>query len=241
MKSDSIIIYTDGSSLGNPGHGGFGVVIVLQNENKVIELGGYEPKTTNNKMELTAILTALTYLKQKKVSPDTKIVIHTDSSYAINGITKWIFGWQKNNWITSTKSAVLNSELWKQFPPLTTYFKNLKFQHVRGHAGIYGNERCDTIATLFSSKTPIKLFNGKLSDYDQEILSIRSNPIASEKTAKKKSNEKAYSYVSLLDHIVKTHSTWDDCKARVHGKPAKYQKVFSKAEETELINKWKTL
>lgn len=244
MKSHSeksIIIYTDGSSLGNPGHGGFGCVIVFQVENKVIELGGYEPKTTNNKMELTAILTALQFLKKDNVSPDTEIVIHTDSSYAINGITKWIFGWQKNNWITSTKSAVLNSELWKQFPPLTTYFKKLSFVHVRGHAGVWGNERCDTIATSFSSKTPIELFNGKLSDYHPEILSTKQSSTVEKKKSKTKSTEKAYAYVSLLNGKVETHSTWEQCKARVHGKPAKYQKVFSESEQSELIKKWKTL
>jgi ribonuclease HI len=251
---NSVIIYTDGSSLGNPGPGGYGCVIVFQSENKVIEFGGYDPKTTNNKMELTAIVTALNYLKGyflntvphpnpplHKGGENTLITIYTDSSYAINGITKWMFGWQKNNWITSTKTPVLNEELWKQFPPLTTYFKNLSFVHVRGHAGVWGNERCDTIATSFSRKTPISLFNGKLSDYDQEILSTKQNTAGEKKKLKTKSTEKAYSYVSLLSGKVEIHSTWEQCKARVHGKPAKYQKVFSKTEEHELIKKWKTL
>ena len=240
-EGNTIIIYTDGSSLGNPGPGGYGCIIVFQSDNSVIELGGYELKTTNNKMELTAILTALSTLKKNNVSPDIEIVIHTDSSYAINGITKWMFGWMKNNWITSTKTPVLNEELWKQFPPLTTYFKKLSFIHVRGHAGVWGNERCDTIATSFSRKTSIELFNGKLSDYDQEILSTKQNTTVEKKKSKTKSTEKAYAYVSLLNGKVEIHSTWEQCKARVHGKPAKYQKVFSKTEETQLIKKWKTL
>jgi ribonuclease HI len=240
-KGNTIIIYTDGSSLGNPGPGGYGCVIVFQDKELVVELGAYANATTNNKMELTAILTALEYLGKNNVSSNTEIVIHTDSSYAINGITKWIFGWQKNNWMTSTKTPVLNSELWEQLVVLKNYFKNLTFKHVRGHAGIWGNERCDIIATSFSRKTPIELFKGKLLGYSQDILSTKQSTTVEKKKQKTKSTEKAYSYVSLLNGKIETHSTWEQCKALVHGKPAKYQKVFSKTEENELIKKWKTL
>ncbi len=258
MKSHSIIIYTDGSSLGNPGPGGFGCVIVFQEKDHVVELGGYARETTNNKMELTAIITALEYLKNHHVSADTKIVIHTDSSYAINGITKWVFGWQKNNWVTSTKSPVLNSELWKQFVPLTKYFSAITFDHVRGHAGVWGNERCDMIATSFASKKTIELFNGKLSRYDDRILSKQIQSVSSskktltiavstnrkviskkaEKSTYGKGSGKAHSYVAQVNGKVYTFEDWDSCKAAVYGRSAKYKKVFSAAEEKKLIQEW---
>lgn len=250
MKSgspNSIIIYTDGSSLGNPGPGGFGCVIVLLEKETVVELGGKANETTNNKMELTAILKSLEYLKDHNVSPDTSIVIHTDSSYAINGLTKWVFGWQKNNWITSTKTPVLNSELWKQLVPVTSYFKKLKFDHVRGHAGIWGNERCDMIATSFASNKKIELFHGELLAYDPRVLSKdfseskhahKSNIEVSQKSKSGKTSGKAYSYVALVNGKIQTFSDWESCKAVVHGRSAKYKKVLSKQDEDALIKEW---
>lgn len=247
MKSDSIIIYTDGSSLGNPGPGGYGCVIVFQAKELVVELGGYDHSTTNNKMELTAIATALEYLKKHHVSHDVNIVIHTDSSYAINGITKWMFGWLKNNWITSTKTPVLNSEIWKQLIPLKNYFKKLSFEHVRGHSGIWGNERCDMIATSFASKTTIDLFHGKFIDYDPRILSsaVASNAgsaiSVSQKTKSTKNSGKAYSYVALVNGKIQTFKDWESCKAVVHGRSSKYKKALSKIEEDALIKEWSKL
>jgi ribonuclease HI len=265
---NSIIIYTDGSSLGNPGPGGYGCVIVFQEFGEVVELGGYARETTNNKMELTAIIKALEYVQKHllntvphpnpplhKGGKHTNIVIHTDSSYAINGITKWIFGWQKNNWITSTKTPVLNSEIWKQLIPLKNHFKNLSFEHVKGHSGIWGNERCDMIATSFASKTNINLFHGKLTDYDSRILDktvsyskkyptltlpyIRERVIqVSQKTKPIKKSGKAYSYVAQVNGNVYTFEDWDSCKAAVYGRSAKYKKVFSEQEEQILKKEW---
>ena len=256
MKSHSIIIYTDGSSLGNPGPGGYGCVIVFQEKGLVVELGAHARATTNNKMELTAIVTALDYLKQHRVSPDSHIVIHTDSSYAINGITKWVFGWLKNNWVTVAKSPVLNSEIWKQLVPLKNNFKNVIFEHVKGHSGIWGNERCDMIATSFAANMSIDLFHGKLSEYDDRILSKQQQPTSSAKkqgsisvssTPKSSSSEKgkygkgsgkAYSYVAQVNGKVYTFEDWDSCKAAVYGRSAKYKKVFSAQEERELKREW---
>lgn len=247
MKSHSIIIYTDGSSLGNPGPGGYGCVLVFLESDRVVELGGYAHETTNNKMELTAIITALNYLKKNHVSPDTKIVIHTDSSYAINGITKWIFGWIKNNWITSTKAPVLNAELWKELMQLTQYFKNINFDHVRGHAGIWGNERCDMIATSFSSKKSIDLFNGELLAYDPRVLAKsfsdakkrhHHEEVPVSQKNKTKNSGKAYSYVALVNGKIQVFSDWESCKAVVHGRSAKYKKALSQQDEDALIREW---
>lgn len=250
ISDTTIIIYTDGSSLGNPGPGGFGCVIVFQENDKVVELGGHAKSTTNNKMELTAIMKSLEYLKHHHVSQDAHIVIHTDSSYAINGITKWVFGWQKNNWITSSKSPVLNSELWKELVPLKNHFKKLSFEHVRGHSGIWGNERCDMIATSFAGNKSIDLFSGKLSGYDERVLlkqkttnlSGPSTISVSQKTKEKgkygKGSGKAYSYVAQVNGKVYSFEDWESCKSAVYGRSAKYKKVFSKAEEDILRKEW---
>ncbi len=212
-------------------------MIVFQDKGEVIEIGGYAKETTNNKMELTAIKTALELLRHKKVSPDTPIVIHTDSSYAINGITKWTKGWMRSGWVTQQKTDVLNAELWKPLAELERHFTKLKFEHVRGHAGVWGNERCDQIATTFATGSKPALFHGKLSGYDVRILS-RDVSMKPSKSGSSKKSGPAHSYVSLLDGVVKTHKTWDACKARVHGKPAKYQKVFSADEEKKLVTEW---
>jgi len=96
MNKDEIIIYTDGSSLGNPGSGGWGSVVIVLDE-KVVELGGKEKQSTNNRMEMTAAIEALRLVQERKIKAKT-INVHTDSAYLLNGITIWIFSWIKNNW-----------------------------------------------------------------------------------------------------------------------------------------------
>lgn len=247
QNSENILIYTDGSSLGNPGPGGYGCVIVFQDREQVIELGDRNEKTTNNKMELTAIIQSLHFLKKQDVSPQAKIVIRTDSSYAINGITRWIFGWIKNNWKTSTKTEVLNSDLWKELFDIKNYFQFIQFEHVRGHSGIWGNERCDMIATSFAAKNPIELFDGSAKDYYPEIHSTETikktytqysgTTISTKKNTDTKS-KKAYSYVALVNGNIQTFRDWESCKKVVHGRSSKYKKVLSEQEEKKLIKEW---
>ncbi|MBA4319012.1 MAG: ribonuclease HI, partial [Flavobacterium sp.] len=104
---DKIIIFSDGSSRGNPGPGGWGAII--SRKGKVIELGGGDKHTTNNRMELLAVINAL----GSPASQLSEIILNTDSSYVINGITKWVYGWQKNSWINSQKEEVANRDLWE--------------------------------------------------------------------------------------------------------------------------------
>lgn len=242
-NTPEIIIYTDGSSLGNPGPGGYGCVIVFQDNRQVQELGGGDRMTTNNKMELTAIIESLKYLKKQSISTDASIIIRTDSSYAINGITKWIHGWKKKNWITSTKQVVLNVGLWQQLDELCGYYRNITWEHVRGHVGIWGNERCDTIATSFSGGSPEKLYSGSLDQYNQNVLQV-SQGVSSKKpksSVSSKKTGKAYSYVSLVGGVIEIHSNWEECNRRVTGKNAKFKKVFSEQEEKKLIEEWNRL
>ncbi len=236
MKNKNIIsIFTDGSSLGNPGPGGWGAIVIF--DGKVKELGGEEKPTTNNRMELSAAIGALEFVG----NTDKQIVLHTDSSYVINGITKWVFGWRKNNWITSTKTEVINRDLWEKLSDVVVG-KKIEWKHVDGHVNVAGNERADRIAVSFAEGKPEKLFEGNFSEYGiPNILDISHDIRQKENRTKNRqhSGAKAYSYVSLVDGKIMTHQTWAECEARVKGKKAKYKKAISKEDENKIIGEWK--
>ena len=135
-----VVIYTDGACSGNPGPGGWGVVMRWQGREK--ELHGGEPLTTNNRMELTAAIQALEALTR----PST-VSLHTDSKYLLDGITKWIAGWQRNGWLTSAKKPVKNDDLWRRLVEAMSRHE-VTWLWVKGHAGDPGNERADELARL---------------------------------------------------------------------------------------------
>ena len=141
-KSESVVIYTDGGCHGNPGPGGWGVVVIADGEAK--EASGGEKLTTNNRMELTAAITALSIVFNTPSFSGHKIEINTDSQYVKNGITGWVAGWKKNGWKTSAKKDVLNKDLWEKLDELNTSVKPL-WKWVKGHAGVEYNERCDQL------------------------------------------------------------------------------------------------
>lgn len=149
-KNQIARIYTDGACSGNPGPGGWGVVVYLTN-GRVHELGGRDRQTTNNRMELQAAIAALQLLRDsQQVTP---VTLYTDSEYVKKGITQWISGWKKKKWKTSTGKAVVNQDLWQQLDELNTILTQqlpLTWEYVRGHAGDEGNERSDAIARAFS-------------------------------------------------------------------------------------------
>ena len=133
-----VFLYTDGACKGNPGPGGWGVVMIYGNHKK--ELSGFNENTTNNIMELTAAIKALEQLKEP-----CKVTITTDSIYVKNGITNWIHNWKKNGWKTSGKKTVKNKKLWKTLDQLNQRHK-INWQWVKGHSGHIENERCDELA-----------------------------------------------------------------------------------------------
>lgn len=237
-KKHPIVVYTDGSSRGNPGNGGWGTIMINEHENTVLEMGGSAAQTTNNKMELTAAIQALTQIKDKT----TEVIIHSDSAYVINGITKWVFGWEKNGWMTSQKEPVLNSDLWKKLMNATKHHEGkISWAKVKGHSGEALNERADAICTSFADGKPLDLFDGKYADYKAQIdaeAAHGSTKITSRKKTKHNTKE-AYSYVSFVDGVIKMDKDWATCEKRVKGKKgAQYKKVFSKEEEQELIALW---
>jgi ribonuclease HI len=158
---ENVIIYTDGSSRGNPGSGGWGAVI-FDREN-IKEMGGGEKKTTNNRMEMLAAIEALKYVSGNFA--DTKRVeVHTDSAYLIGGITVWIKNWQKNNWRTKDKREVLNKDLWEKLL-VETEKRKIEWKKVLGHSGHELNNRCDEIATGFADGKLVSLYKGPADSY----------------------------------------------------------------------------
>ena len=133
-----VVIYTDGACSGNPGRGGWGAVLRWNGTEK--ELHGGDPQTTNNRMELMAAISALEALNRP-----SQVRLHTDSKYLLDGITKWIAGWQRNGWRTSAKQPVKNADLWRRLTEATSRHE-VTWTWVKGHAGDPGNERADALA-----------------------------------------------------------------------------------------------
>jgi len=132
-------IFTDGACSGNPGPGGYGVVLRYGTREK--ELSGGDSSTTNNRMELLGVITGLAALKEP-----CQVTLTTDSKYVVDSITKgWVYNWKKNNWIKSDKKPALNVDLWEKLLPLLEKHK-VTFKWVKGHAGHPENERCDRLA-----------------------------------------------------------------------------------------------
>lgn len=138
-KFKTVEMFTDGACSGNPGPGGYGVILKYNGVEK--ELCGGEELTTNNRMELTAVIEGLKILKQP-----CNVSIQTDSKYVVDAITKgWLENWQKNNWRKADKKPVLNVDLWQQLVELLKVH-NVKFLWIKGHNGHPENERCDQLA-----------------------------------------------------------------------------------------------
>ena len=139
----TVFIYTDGACRNNPGRGGWGAILRFGSIEK--ELSGGEPMTTNNRMELSAVIAALSALKEPCI-----VNLTTDSQYVVNAIEKgWLEAWRKNGWRKSDKSRVLNVDLWEQLVALLE-IHNVSFIWVKGHNGHPYNERCDALATAFA-------------------------------------------------------------------------------------------
>ena len=139
MNIPNVEIYTDGACSGNPGAGGWGAVLLYEQHKK--ELYGNAKETTNNRMELTAVIEALKALKRP-----CNVTLYSDSKYVIDSINKdWVYKWEANNWIKSDRKPALNTDLWKELLALLELHR-VKFVWVKGHNGNEYNERCDELA-----------------------------------------------------------------------------------------------
>ncbi|MEI0563478.1 ribonuclease HI [Brachyspira pulli] len=159
MAMDNIIIYTDGGCRGNPGLGAWGAILISEKHNLRLEIGESEDNVTNNKMEMKAAIKALERLKNSH-----NIKLYSDSAYLINGMTKWIYSWQKNNWIKSDKKPVENKEYWLRLIELSSKH-NIEFIKVKGHSTNKENNRADEIVNILMDK---HIETGKTASYSEK-------------------------------------------------------------------------
>lgn len=138
-EKKEVIIYTDGACSGNPGPGGYAAILIYNGIEK--EIVGFEKDTTNNKMEMMAVLKGLESLKEP-----CKVILYSDSAYVVNSITnRWVYGWKKNNWIKSDKSKAKNIEIWENILNQLSIHE-VEFKKVKGHSDNEYNNRCDKLA-----------------------------------------------------------------------------------------------
>jgi len=251
---NTITIFTDGSSRGNPGPGGWGSVVIMsnddgiQNKAQVTELGGGEQHTTNNRMELMAAIRGLEKATSQKsiVDGESQIKIYSDSSYVINGITKWVHGWKTNGWKTKTKNDVVNVDLWMMLDAVVAQIgaRNISWEYVGGHIGVAGNERCDVIATEHADGDHVQLYEGELSGYQiPNILNVSHDTLKlkAKKAGSKKASSKikAHSYVSAVGGKIEIHHTWAECEKRVKGtRGARFKKSLDSQNEQQIIEEF---
>ena len=173
-------LYTDGACSGNPGPGGWGAVVCFADGN-CHELGGGDPQTTNNRMEMQAAVAALEFFANS--GQTEPVTVYTDSEYVKNGITKWIQGWKNKGWKTSTGKDVVNQDLWHLLDKLNS--RIVKWEHVRGHSGDFYNDRCDEIARSFSHNLTPELQQQKPTAGETQagtLVSAATPPLGSENT-----------------------------------------------------------
>jgi ribonuclease HI len=231
------IIYTDGACLGNPGPGGWAAIVGRTNFS-IQELGGVEKNTTNNRMELLAVIQALEFLLEAFDDYGSSIVIvHSDSSYVVQGASKWIHGWKKRDWKNSeTGDEVKNKDLWMRFDEINFKLsKKIKidWRHIEGHRGIPGNERCDFISNSLARGEFVELYKGPFSEYQFTYGAVPSRLPSSPKD-----KSKMY-YLSLINGQIFRDQTWAQCEARVKSqRGVKYKKCHSPEEEAEILKTW---
>lgn len=209
--------YTDGACSMNPGPGGWGVVW-LKPDGSVVEMGGHAARTTNNEMELKAVVETLLVILKEQIHSE----IYTDSQYVIKGVNEWMRGWSKRSWQSSQGEPIANLDLWKEIHRLVVekkLEKLIQWKWVKGHSGDVGNERADEIAVSYSKNTePLA-----------RQLDFTQSP----------SNESYPIYLSFVSGVLERHKTWVACELAVKGRSgAKFKKVKSHSEEQQLLKQW---
>ena len=213
---NSVDIITDGACSGNPGRGGWAAIVI--DGSRHTEYSGADAHTTNNRMELQA---AITGLQQAPAQRTLRVI--TDSQYLINGITKWVKGWQKNGWKTREGQPVENRDLWELL--IAVNGAHVSWQHVKGHAGHPLNERANTLA-------------------QQQAGSGTGTPLPAQTTpspAPTHTNQSTFPcYLSLIGSNLQRHATWESCQRTVHGvSGAKFKKVANQQQLEAQLRVWK--
>lgn len=238
------VIVGDGASSGNPGQGGYGTLLLVPSANsaevfgaEVFELGGSQFPATNNQMELRSLLQGLIKIQEVLKGnfmflKGTQIKIIMDSKYVLDGFSKSLPTWKKNQWVTSQGQPLKNLELWQALDQYKEVFEShgATFQYVlvKGHAGYELNERVDQIAATYAKNGFIKLYQGLAKDYPISVQTEGTPPVFEPV------------YLSLVDGAISKHKTWAECELHMKGKSgAKCKKVTNQLQEEEVIKAWR--
>jgi ribonuclease HI len=245
LAPSSILIFTDGACTGNPGPGGWASIVSLP-DGMIHELGGGARDTTNNRMEMAATIRALAMLEPTE--PCT-IVLYTDSTYVIRGITQWIWGWRSRGWKTAEGKEVANQDLWEELLRQVTRLKpaTIDWKYVRGHSGFPGNERCDEIAVSFAKSKREQLYVGPRDGYfvdlnevpDEDALPEPKKSGGSSGGSKGSGSSGPVTYLAYRGGVVTRYATWAACERHVKGQSnVKFKKAKSSHEEKEVLKSW---
>jgi ribonuclease HI len=228
------LMFSDGACSGNPGPGGWAAICVSP-EGQIVEMGGSDPATTNNRMEILGSIEGIRRLSKIKAP----IQAFTDSTYVIRGITGWVFGWRRSGWKTAEGKDVLNRDLWEELSRvIQAHGHPVKWNYLRGHSGIPANDRVDALAVALSRGEKPQFFRGVMSEYPVDLADL---PDSFELPDMKSpgSSKKAGFYLSWVNGELKRHTTWPECEAHVKGRSgAKFKKVTSEAEAREIAQGW---
>jgi len=211
-------IYTDGASSGNPGPSGWGAVIL--GAGRMIEIGGSEPHSTNNRMELMAAIVGL-----RRVSPDARVMLFSDSAYVINGMTTYIRAWRVNGFLRADRKPVENRDLWEALDEIAA--GRVTFVKVPGHAGHRENERANDIAQSFARGNPVRLQSGSCG------------PPPERRRLGRRLRVRFPGYVIVDKGGLDFVRTWDECRVKVEGRRGVRYKKCASAEELDwALEKW---
>jgi ribonuclease HI len=234
LSSNEFWIFTDGACSGNPGPGGW--AFLLGSSAKVCSMRGFEKETTNNRMELMAIIEALKFLKNEfKVSKNSRIRLFTDSSYVFQGITEWIWSWKKRGWTKADGAQVMNVLLWKELDEIVQSLPQIQWGLVPGHEGIAGNEWVDQESVKSSQELKAARFEWAFKDFPaqnifEKLPRLRSTFGKTGRLQAQTSSSKTF-YASFVKGEVQRHNTWAECEARVKGQAhARFKKLKSESE-----------
>lgn len=213
---NSVDIITDGACSGNPGRGGWAAIVIDGTQHN--EYSGADAHTTNNRMELQAAITGL-----QRAPTQRPLRVITDSQYLINGITKWVKGWQKNGWKTREGQPVENRDLWEQL--IAVNGAHVSWQHVKGHAGHPLNERANTLAQQQAGSGTGSVFAPPATHTPQQPTNADPTEFPC--------------YLSLIGSNLQRHATWESCQRTVHGvSGAKFKKVANQQQLDAQLRLW---
>lgn len=225
---NTFIVVSDGACSGNPGPGGWGLILVVPGHG-VYEFGGSEPDTTNNRMELFSFYRGLQEVYRFAGLTDSRgLRVLSDSKYVLDGAEKNLRNWMRKGWKTQSGDDVKNRDLWERIGKgqellLEKGFR-IHYELVKGHAGSEANERVDQIAVRFSKGEPVDLYSGIRPDYP---LSFETGKVF------------APVYLSWVGGVLLRHRSWEECRKAVEGKAgARYKKVKNSLEERETLKSW---